>query len=294
MRVKENNIRRSPTQEEIEHLTYPKDKFELLSVDFVDEWDSHKTDTSKDNPNHKDHVYKRKSVYITVKCKKCGSVKHEVVDSQDLSCKIGPCMPTWVDLTGQRFGSLFVEGLSFEKTKRTKRHYVWYWKCKCNCGRTCFKKAADLVSHYQRMCPVCARKEAVRKTTLPGQKSKWNRMIRVYRKNALALGREFLLTDDQFVSISKEKCHYCGADPIENAYGVVSNGLDRVNSSIGYSIDNVVPCCKICNVMKNKLSVDDFLKHISSIYKHSILTTKLNDHPEMEYASSEAEMGISL
>lgn len=293
MRVKENNHRRSPTQEEIKNLTYPKDKFELLSVDYVDEWDCHKTDTSKDNPNCKEHVYKDKAVHITVKCRKCGCIKREATDRPDMSCKVGPCMPTWVDLTGKRFGNLLVERLSFEKSKRTLRHYVWYWECKCDCGRICFKKAADLVSHYHRMCPHCARKEAVRKTTLPGQLSKWNRMLRVYKKNAAANGRVFLLTDAQFIAISRKNCYYCGAAPTENSYGVVSNGIDRLDSNGGYSDDNVVPCCRICNIMKNKLSVKDFLKHVSDIYVHSILATKLNDHPEREYVSSETEMGIN-
>lgn len=293
MRVKENNHRRSPTQEEIESLTYPKDKFELLSVDYVDEWDRYKIDTSKDDPNHKEHVYKGKAVHITVRCRKCGHVKREATDRPDMACKIGPCMPTWVDLTGQRFGNLLVERLSFEKSKRTKRHYVWYWECKCDCGRICFKKSADLVSHYHRMCQHCARKAAIDKCTLPDQLSKWHRMIRVYKKNAATFKREFLLTDEQFVTLSKGKCHYCGAEPMENSYGVVSNGIDRIDSGRGYSADNVVPCCRICNVMKNKLSHEDFLKHISDIYVHSVLTTKLNDHPEREYASSEAEMGIN-
>jgi hypothetical protein len=45
------------------------------------------------------------------------------------------------------------------------------------------------------------------------------------------------------------------------------NGLDRIDSSKGYTRDNVEPCCVICNTMKWTLSKKDFLKHIALILK---------------------------
>lgn len=293
MRFKENMTRREATPEEIASLQYPKDKFDLLSVDYVDEWDSIKFGTSVDDPNKKNYVYRNKSVHITVKCKKCGFIKHEATDRADMSCKTGPCMPTWNDLAGKRFGHLTVVSLDLDRTKKGKKQYVWYWKCKCDCGEVCYKTSAALVSHFQRACPRCTRKEAVSKTTLPDGLSKWHRMIRVYKKNAKLYGREFTLSDEQFISTAKGDCAYCGAPPVLGSYNVVCNGIDRIDASRGYSPGNVTPCCMRCNYMKSKLTVDEFKDHIRRIYSHLELGSKLNDHSERKYASSEAETGIS-
>lgn len=43
------------------------------------------------------------------------------------------------------------------------------------------------------------------------------------------------------------------------------NGIDRIDSSKGYSDDNCVSCCSMCNLMKNNYSVYDFLNHINKI-----------------------------
>lgn len=49
-------------------------------------------------------------------------------------------------------------------------------------------------------------------------------------------------------------CHFCGKDlSDENGYC-----LDRVDSKKGYTIKNVVPCCKICNRAKCDMDVMDF------------------------------------
>lgn len=53
-------------------------------------------------------------------------------------------------------------------------------------------------------------------------------------------------------------CYYCGED-------MESGGIDRVDSSVGYIEKNCVPCCAICNKIKNTLSVSDFLKKIKQI-----------------------------
>jgi hypothetical protein len=39
-------------------------------------------------------------------------------------------------------------------------------------------------------------------------------------------------------------------------------GLDRIDSTKGYSLNNVVCCCHKCNIMKLKMTTLDFSKHI--------------------------------
>jgi len=72
----------------------------------------------------------------------------------------------------------------------------------------------------------------------------------------------FTLTFDQFSNLIKQPCFYCKSKPNSNTTGF---WLDRLNNKKGYITNNVVPCCKICNVMKNNLSFNEFKEHISKI-----------------------------
>lgn len=48
----------------------------------------------------------------------------------------------------------------------------------------------------------------------------------------------------------------------------VYNGIDRVDNTKGYTIDNVVPCCGICNMAKGKLNQQEFQNWIKRVYKY--------------------------
>ena len=43
------------------------------------------------------------------------------------------------------------------------------------------------------------------------------------------------------------------------------NGVDRVNNDLGYTIENSVTCCSLCNYMKRGMSLSDFIIHINKI-----------------------------
>jgi hypothetical protein len=44
-----------------------------------------------------------------------------------------------------------------------------------------------------------------------------------------------------------QPCHYCGGMLLDET----GCGLDRRNNSIGYTIENVLPCCGVCNQIRN-------------------------------------------
>lgn len=88
----------------------------------------------------------------------------------------------------------------------------------------------------------------------------------------------FDMTLDLFGERVGNTCIYCGAEPsckIKFRPNELYTGLDRLDSSQGYTDDNVVPCCKICNFMKMTLSYEEFLRHILTIYKHRGLYGKI-------------------
>jgi hypothetical protein len=72
---------------------------------------------------------------------------------------------------------------------------------------------------------------------------------------------------EQFDLITSKPCHYCGEyDVYED---MTFTGVDRIDSSKGYSFDNCVPCCRMCNCMKSDQDVSDWLEKIKKIYCHN-------------------------
>jgi hypothetical protein len=75
-------------------------------------------------------------------------------------------------------------------------------------------------------------------------------------------GLEICFTFEQWCELAiGASCHYCGNF-------ITSNGgsLDRKDSSIGYILDNVVPCCASCNKVKS-----DVLSYEEMVYLMPLL-----------------------
>jgi len=80
-------------------------------------------------------------------------------------------------------------------------------------------------------------------------KAKYSR----YKSKAKNRGYEFNLTLEEFTSISNQDCYYCGKEGF---------GIDRFDNSTGYTSDNCVPCCTMCNKIKSNHDYDDLMEHI--------------------------------
>jgi hypothetical protein len=97
-----------------------------------------------------------------------------------------------------------------------------------------------------------------------------------YHRNSKLKKHGFFLSFDYFNKLISSNCHYCGGEPEErDRWKTYShkkqpifkcNGIDRVDSSIGYTEENTVSCCSKCNIMKNVYSQEVFLNHITKIY----------------------------
>lgn len=46
------------------------------------------------------------------------------------------------------------------------------------------------------------------------------------------------------------------------------NGIDRIDDSIGYTIDNCVTCCRTCNWAKGNKDYSEFLFYIDRLIKN--------------------------
>ena len=68
-------------------------------------------------------------------------------------------------------------------------------------------------------------------------------------------GIEWNLSFEEYVDVIKGVCHYCGG-----ALPKYGTSLDRKNNSIGYTKENIVPCCATCNDTKGAhLSYDEMI-----------------------------------
>ena len=91
-----------------------------------------------------------------------------------------------------------------------------------------------------------------------------------YNTNASAnkRGYSFELTLDEISNLSQQVCTYCGKEPeqfLSSFPNFIYNGIDRVDNTKGYEIENCVTCCKLCNRMKDTLSLDEFKNHIAKV-----------------------------
>ncbi len=73
-------------------------------------------------------------------------------------------------------------------------------------------------------------------------------------------GFKEVISFELFNKITSMPCYLCGTD--------AKIGIDRIDSTIGYVDDNVMPCCHKCNMMKYTHSIEDFKMHIEKIHRH--------------------------
>ena len=165
-------------------------------------------------------------------------------------------------------------------TKKGRTYYVW--KCLCSCGEYSFSRTSDLRSGSKTKCKKCADHISSQKRILPDDKSIFNRIFRTYKRNAKNRNLTFELNQNDFEKLLKLPCFYCNEDPMSYkgdnniSYGEFKrNGIDRIDSKKGYSIDNVITCCKFCNQSKNDMTKEEFvnwiIKTFNNLKKNNII-----------------------
>lgn len=163
---------------------------------------------------------------------------------------------------GNTYGQLTVISRSSNFIKKGS-----LWVCKCSCGNTTEVTACALQVKNRRSCGKCLRGK--------GEVAGYNKHFSTYVKNARLKGLCFDITEDQFKHLIKQECYYCGAAPRQLGYKTFTpyhaNGIDRVDSDVGYTIENCVPACSDCNIGKNKKSKSQFLAWIKRVHDYMSL-----------------------
>lgn len=172
------------------------------------------------------------------------------------------------DITGRVFGRLTaVKALGCFKVGQGT-----IWQCVCACGAESEVCISDLKRGHSKSCK-CAQLDYAASLTSSnnpnfkdGASAGKNRVIWQYKHDAKNAGREFSLTDAQFWEIVSSDCFYCGDAPKEDHLKVVRNGVDRKDTSLGYTLSNSVACCKYCNRAKSDLTLYEFEQLINKIH----------------------------
>lgn len=171
-----------------------------------------------------------------------------------------------IDLTGQTFGKLTVVSLTSERRNSERT-----WLCRCSCGTNRVVRGSSLRSAGQYSCGCGIRKSQ-------GQAG-LTLVLDKYRRTAAKKSLPFELTREEFRALTGSSCNYCGIGPsatrTHNSQDVsvagkanaayTYNGLDRVDNNLGYVKNNVVPCCRPCNMAKRTMTLDAFLAWIRRI-----------------------------
>ena len=181
----------------------------------------------------------------------------------------------WKSMVGSKFGRLLViEYLG--KKEREKAPPVGRYRCTCDCGNEVERNHSCLTQRQTVSCG-CWSGEKI-SLRCRKEDTAFKDLWHSYRKGARERELQWELTLEQFRILTSSPCFYTGRIPAQEArssalnkrikqgkddldrrWVYLYNGIDRLNSSKGYTIDNCVPCCKDVNTMKMALGKEDFI-----------------------------------
>ena len=180
------------------------------------------------------------------------------------------------NIEGQRFGRLVaLHDIGCNKRK------LRLWECLCDCGQLTTVSMSGLKKGRTNSCGCLARELSSKRGKKPIGESSLTFLFYRYKMEAGKRGLKFLLTRKQFRELTKQNCFYCGVKPHKTTYRpnangeYIYNGIDRVNNTKGYVVDNCVTCCSMCNNMKHAYTQQNFLAKIALIYSHILYAKEM-------------------
>jgi hypothetical protein len=180
------------------------------------------------------------------------------------------------DLTNEVHSKLRVISVASKKGTQT------FWNCICECGNPAVVRGSYLTSGHTKSCG-CLRSE-VADARNKGRRNPdpWVPEMKTYiyhlsvdREHRRVLAETWDLTLDEYKSLVTSSCYYCGAEPhgLPHAKhlrksGVRRSGIDRIENSKGYTLNNCVTCCGACNREKGALTLKEFIDLTKRRYLH--------------------------
>lgn len=195
-------------------------------------------------------------------------------------CKISPCSISTIPKVLKKYNiptDRKTKYRDFDKFRKltpiryiiNKKSNLTEVECLCECGNTIIIPPYRLKNGNTKSCG-CLLAERYRRP--PNKNANFNCAIRTYKKNAKKRNLLYEISDSDALKLMKSNCYYCNAVPA-NRYRMVKscepfiyNGIDRVDNTLGYIIDNCVPCCIKCNTAKSDMSMNEFKQWLHVVY----------------------------
>ena len=185
-------------------------------------------------------------------------------------------MPRFNDVSGKNFGDWVAVSRAGKRS-----HNQTYWICRCVCGVEKEVSYSSLVSGGSRGCG-CKRgdrfSEATRGTDRIEKILRHDYASMSRRHKSKGFERDERISFIEYKNLVIQPCFFCGETVSRkvadySSYGKLVtdtiaeiNGIDRIDSSKGYTIGNVQPCCVACNRAKNDMSMDAFKRWVERVY----------------------------
>lgn len=215
--------------------------------------------------------------YVKIKCIKCGEERIiEASHKERTICKTCKKEEKTNEFIGKVFGTYCV--ISFDSYKEEYGQTSRYYLVKCN---FCGEQSVQNLNHLKSNPKSCSTCRYIQRSinNKPKIQSIINCVRSTYISGAKSRNLEFNLSDDTFEKLIFSDCYYCGSKPVEYQSDIrlnkteeifKRNGIDRLDSSLGYTEENCVPCCATCNIMKMSLSHNTFIFQINKIYNYLV------------------------
>lgn len=160
---------------------------------------------------------------------------------------------------GTVFGKLTVVGETF--SKKSEGHC----KVKCECGKEKVMRTRQLQGSEIKSCGCYSTN-----VQQPIKEKEIYKKYKQCRRSAERRNLQFELTREDYELMIHEPCTYCGNEIKYIDDTVLLNGVDRIDSTLGYVEGNCVPCCLKCNRAKNAMTKEEFITWVKKTYEHMV------------------------
>lgn len=124
-----------------------------------------------------------------------------------------------------------------------------------SCAMPVWKLTTDIAKPCWH-CHVAKKQQASKES---GRYTKDYKRLYYYKRGAIDRGLTWEITDERAYQLFRTNCYYCNFEPEP------LNGIDRQDSALGYTNDNTVPCCSMCNKAKSNTDIAEWNRWIERV-----------------------------
>lgn len=149
------------------------------------------------------------------------------------------------------------------------------WLCECECGLQKFIRQAELLKGWPSRCPECWTPTAISGKNHGHWKGcgdisghRWSEIRRCGERRNIPF--EIIIQEAWTLFLAQNRC--CVLTGIKLSFDERTASLDRIDSSKGYTMDNIQWVHKIINQMKWSLTDQELLSWCQAVVAHATVS----------------------